>query len=393
VVTTNNCHRGPRITQEARSLIVPCTEIVHGAAGRSGTQYRNRAGCRGLPLKISLRATKAAAGPTERLAARKRCWHPERKPCTKENYPRRLNPLRLLAALVTATDVTKVVTLLTNSPKQLNHEGNQQTARVNLGSKAGKGGNVRGDESFQLSRFALSRPGSKTRVGSPLWHRYGPKARSSLSGQPAVTPGHPIPGATPADREADWCRDCGYYAIASSAHILPTTPTALVRKAIQLQELIQHDGPSFPLSRRKGKPQSGNQHKKDTTTMIDQMTNEARDSIIYGYATGWAHLQAVADRVSMLACEGRLTDADRDRIHDHVREVFGGLDRLYGQGCDQLAVGCDEDGYYCRTYSDGSPVYSSASPAEQFRSPNAAVYCGDFGLADALEPGTEVMIH
>jgi hypothetical protein len=36
-------------------------------------------------------------------------------------------------------------------------------------------------------------------------------------------------------------------------------------------------------------------------------------------------------RVSVLACEGRLTDADRDRIHDHLREAFSGLDRLYGK--------------------------------------------------------------
>jgi hypothetical protein len=75
---------------------------------------------------------------------------------------------------------------------------------------------------------------------------------------------------------------------------------------------------------------------KGTTTMIDQMINEARDSIIYGYATGWAHLHAVAYRVSVLACEGRLTDADRDRIHDHLRQVFGGLDRLYGQAAISL---------------------------------------------------------
>ncbi len=92
-----------------------------------------------------------------------------------------------------------------------------------------------------------------------------------------------------------------------------------------------------------------------------QTHDEACDSIIYGYATAWAYLRAIADRLSVLACEGRLTDADRDRIHDHVREVFGGLDRLYGQGCDQLAVGCDEDGYYCRTYSDGSPACTSSN--------------------------------
>ena len=34
----------------------------------------------------------------------------------------------------------KVVTLLTNSPKQLNHLGNQQTACRKLGSRAGKAG-------------------------------------------------------------------------------------------------------------------------------------------------------------------------------------------------------------------------------------------------------------
>ena len=34
----------------------------------------------------------------------------------------------------------KVVTLLTNSPKQLNHLGNQQTACRKLGSRAAKAG-------------------------------------------------------------------------------------------------------------------------------------------------------------------------------------------------------------------------------------------------------------
>jgi hypothetical protein len=74
--------------------------------------------------------------------------------------------------------------------------------------------------------------------------------------------------------------------------------------------------------------QAGDQHKLPLTS---QTINEPRDSIIYGYATGWAHLHAVADRVSVLACEGRLTDTDRDRIHDHLREAFSGLDRLYGK--------------------------------------------------------------
>jgi hypothetical protein len=115
--------------------------------------------------------------------------------------------------------------------------------------------------------------------------------------------------------------------------------------------------------------QAGDQHKLPLTS---QTINEPRDSIIYGYATGWAHLHAVADRVSVLACEGRLTDTDRDRIHDHLREAFSGLDRLYGEGCDQLSDECDDDGDCCRTYSDGSPVYSSVRSAGQFPPPEAA---------------------
>jgi hypothetical protein len=153
VVTADNSHRRPRITEEASSLIAPRTEIVHGTGGRSGTLHRNRAAYRGLPLKIAVRATKAVAEPTEWHAARKQCWRPARKPSTKENYPRRLNPLRLLASLVTATDVSKVVTLLTNSPKQLNHVGNQQTACGNLGSQGREGANVSAVKSLELSHF------------------------------------------------------------------------------------------------------------------------------------------------------------------------------------------------------------------------------------------------
>ena len=91
----------------------------------------------------------------------------------------------------------------------------------------------------------------------------------------------------------------------------------------------------------------------------------------------------------MLAYEGSLSPDDRDRIHDHLREVFGALDRLYDEGRDQLAVDCDDDG---RNYSDGSPVWSVVRPAGQFSPPEAAEYCGDFGPADDLEPGTEVMV-
>jgi hypothetical protein len=96
-----------------------------------------------------------------------------------------------------------------------------------------------------------------------------------------------------------------------------------------------------------------------------QTINEARDSIRYGYANGWAHVQAVADRVSVLAYEGRLSTDDRDRIHGHLRRVFGGLDRLYDEGCGQPAIDAGDDARH-NFYSDGSPVYSTVRPAGQF---------------------------
>jgi hypothetical protein len=115
-----------------------------------------------------------------------------------------------------------------------------------------------------------------------------------------------------------------------------------------------------------------------TKGIIPRITNVARESIRYGYATGWAHLAAVADRVSALAYEGRLSADDRDSIHDHLREVFGALDRLYDEGCNHLAIDDDDDARY-HIHSDGSPVYSSVRPAGQFSSVEAAVYCGDLG--------------
>jgi hypothetical protein len=127
--------------------------------------------------------------------------------------------------------------------------------------------------------------------------------------------------------------------------------------------------------------------------MLPQEINEALDSIRYGYATGWAHLHAVADRVGLLAYEGRLTDADRNRIHDHLREVFRGLDRLYEESRDQLAI--EDGGDYDdrdRIYSDGSPVYSGVRPAEDFPSPKGPVCCGDVGPVDELELGAEVIV-
>lgn len=126
--------------------------------------------------------------------------------------------------------------------------------------------------------------------------------------------------------------------------------------------------------------------------MLPQEINEARDSIRYDYTTGWAHLAAVADQSSVLAFEGKLSAAERDQIHNHLREAFGGLDRLYEAGRDQLAIDDDDDDFSCcRAYSDDSPVYSTVRPTEQF--PSAAVYCGDLGPADELEPGADVIVE
>jgi hypothetical protein len=148
--------------------------------------------------------------------------------------------------------------------------------------------------------------------------------------------------------------------------------------------------PAIPAERT---PPTREQHKKGTTTVIPQMINEALDSIRYGYATGWANLHAVAERVGVLAYEGRLTDADRDRIHDHLRQVWRGLYHLYQESCDQLAI---EGGIHSdeqdRIYSDGSPVYSGVRPAEHFPSPIGPVYCGDVGPVDELELGAEVIV-
>ena len=94
----------------------------------------------------------------------------------------------------------------------------------------------------------------------------------------------------------------------------------------------------------------------------------------------------------MLAYEGRLSGDDRDRIHEHLREVFGALDRLFDEGHDQPAIANDDDeaGNY-RIYSDGTPVFSVLRPARQFPSPDVASYCGDVTPVD-LEIGVEVIV-
>jgi hypothetical protein len=129
---------------------------------------------------------------------------------------------------------------------------------------------------------------------------------------------------------------------------------------------------SFAPSRPGGQLEPRNEQKKGTTTMIPQMIRGPRTASATATQPAGRTCAPSQTRVSVLACEGRLTDADRDRIHDHLREAFSGLDRLYGEGCDQLSDECDDDGDCCRTYSDGSPVYSSVRSAGQFPPPEAA---------------------
>jgi hypothetical protein len=152
-----------------------------------------------------------------------------------------------------------------------------------------------------------------------------------------------------------------------------STRKARSRKEIQPKEINQSDRPSFRPSPRKGQPETGNQHKKGTTAMIPQTINEPRDSIIYGYATGWAHLRAVADPGQ---CAGLRGQANRRRSRPDSRSPARGIQRTRSavrEGCDQLSDECDDDGDCCRTYSDGSPVYSPFAPLDSFhplRPPN-----------------------
>ncbi len=116
--------------------------------------------------------------------------------------------------------------------------------------------------------------------------------------------------------------------------------------------------------------------------MTMQMINEARDSIRYGYATGCAHLHAVADRVSVLTYERKLSPDERDRLHNHPRRVFGALDRVF----DKVLTALGDDGC-CRTYSDGDPAYSTVRPGAGRLPPSSeCLYWGDIG-PENLQPG------
>lgn len=88
---------------------------------------------------------------------------------------------------------------------------------------------------------------------------------------------------------------------------------------------------------------------------------------------------------------GRFGADDRDRIHDHLREVSLALDRLFAEGYELLAIDSyDDDDARDDIYSDGSPVFSTVRPAGEFPSPETAVYSGDLGRD--LAAGTGVIV-
>jgi len=60
------------------------------------------------------------------------------------------------------------------------------------------------------------------------------------------------------------------------------------------------------------------------------MNNERLDDAKYAYTKGWATIQVIADRISVIAHGvNPLDPSDRDWIHDQLREVYDELCRLY----------------------------------------------------------------
>ena len=124
------------------------------------------------------------------------------------------------------------------------------------------------------------------------------------------------------------------------------------------------------------------------------MNNELLDDAKYAYTKGWSTIQAVADRISVIAHEvNPLNPGDRKRIHDQLREVCDELCRLYVLLVDE-AVDAMIPGPKARDlildadrYMDGSQVWT-AQPPDSTDFPVQAIYCGDLGPA----PGCEVTV-
>ena len=126
------------------------------------------------------------------------------------------------------------------------------------------------------------------------------------------------------------------------------------------------------------------------------MNNELLDDARYAYTKGWAILQAVADRISVITHEvNPLDPGDRDRIHDQLSEVYDELCAVYVWLVDQ-AVDAMNPGPKAgdpilddNRYMDGSQVWT-VQPSDSTDFPVQAIYCGDLG--PDLPPGCEVIV-
>ena len=126
------------------------------------------------------------------------------------------------------------------------------------------------------------------------------------------------------------------------------------------------------------------------------MNNELLDDAKYAYTKGWAILQAVADRISVITHEVKPLDpGDRDRIHDQLSEVYDELCAVYVWLVDE-AVDAMNSGPKAgdlilddNRYMDGSQVWT-VQPSDSTDFPVQAIYCGDLG--PDLPPGCEVIV-
>jgi hypothetical protein len=126
------------------------------------------------------------------------------------------------------------------------------------------------------------------------------------------------------------------------------------------------------------------------------MKDELLDDAKYAYTKGWATLQAVGDRISVIAHEVNPPDpGDRDRIHDQLREIYDELCGLYGLLVEEAMDAMnphpkagdpivDDD-----RYMDGSWIWT-VRPPDSTSFPVQAIYCGELG--PDFPPGCEVIV-
>jgi hypothetical protein len=129
------------------------------------------------------------------------------------------------------------------------------------------------------------------------------------------------------------------------------------------------------------------------------MSNELLDDAKYAYAEGWATIQEVGDRMSVIVHKVNPADrgefCDLGSIHDQLREVGEALSAYYGLWVDEIRDAMspspkggdpilDDD-----RYTDGSWVWT-VRPPDRASVPMQAIDWGDLG--PDFPPGCEVII-